>query len=142
VKKFIYRYKISLLAALASFIIVFYCFPFSFTPPVPPCINTHLLCPYGPPVSLFDYLTNHPQITTIDWLTPMIAFVVLFVIFYGYIKLIILIAKFQNKKKKIWIRLVKIALIFAIIYIPFVVFYLFMSFFGFSLPSITLPFLL
>lgn len=137
--KFISRFKIVLIALVVALVITFYYSPLGMVNPDPACMKPTGqfggLCPYGPSFTSFDYMINPIPNSTIDWPIPVITFVILFICFYGELKIALSIIKTKNKKKNFLPIIVKIVAFLTILFILLTIAYLNFSltsgFFGF-----------
>lgn len=141
-KMFFLRHKIIFLSALIALIIVFFFIPFILTNSaadanaVNPCPyngSQFELCNLNAPLSLFSYLQDRGPITSISWNVPIIAFIIVFALFYGELKLIISVISFKRKtkKKNNSVLFLKILGVAAIIFIPLFIINLILNYFGF-----------
>jgi hypothetical protein len=132
--------KIILIAALFALIIVFFYAPFIvLNPPIlpgggEPCskVPQGFLCNLNPTVSIFGYLYDREPILSISWEVLIVAFIVAFAIFCGELTVLAYVIKFQVKKHKPTVILLKVLTILALVAIPLYILSLVLSFFGLS----------
>jgi hypothetical protein len=139
-RKFISKHWIFLVSLIVAIAITFFYVPFILTNPpsngmtVNPCPpEFERLCNLSKPVTLYNYLQDREPITSIGWHIPAITTIFIFAILYGEIKSISYIIKKKDKKKSSYSFIWKILAVAAIVYVPFFIVSLILTYFGLSM---------